>query len=172
MATWYARRREARGRRGLTQQEVAARAAVSLRTVNGYERGAVRAGRDTLLKLATVLELDRYTLEQALSQNASLALQMIRTTFDRVRANDHMTIRELRQAFETLERLDKAKLDEGKVRLECVSFPLHDLLADSMEITATLAAQKGLGKCDLPLYPATSSLFSHVRENKPSPNDV
>lgn len=42
--------------------------------------------------------------------------------------------------------LDRAKLQEGKVQLEMVSFDLHDVLADSMEILATTAAQKGIGE--------------------------
>jgi signal transduction histidine kinase len=72
----------------------------------------------------TVLEIDKHTLETMLSQNASVALQMIRTTFDRVRANDQMTIRELRKAFETLERLDKAKLDFIQVAAHELRTPL------------------------------------------------
>ncbi|MEP7287545.1 MAG: ATP-binding protein [Chloroflexota bacterium] len=59
----------------------------------------------------TVLEIDKSAMEKAITENATLALTMVRTTFDRLRQNDIMTIRELRQAFETLERLDKAKLD-------------------------------------------------------------
>lgn len=43
--------------------------------------------------------------------------------------------------------LDRAKLEEGKVQLEMVNFDLHEVLADSMEILATTAAQKGIGKC-------------------------
>jgi signal transduction histidine kinase/CheY-like chemotaxis protein len=40
--------------------------------------------------------------------------------------------------------LDRAKLDEGKLVLELLPFLLHDVLADSLEILATVAAQKGL----------------------------
>ncbi len=85
---------------------------------------STRSATVTTLEETTVLELDKHTLERALSQNASLALQMIRTTFDRVRANDQMTIRELRQAFETLERLDKAKLDFIQVAAHELRTPL------------------------------------------------
>lgn len=42
--------------------------------------------------------------------------------------------------------LDRAKLQDGKVQLEMVTFDLHDVLADSMEILATMAAQKGIGE--------------------------
>lgn len=85
---------------------------------------APRSATITTLEETTVLELDKSTLEKALSENASLALQMIRTTFDRVRANDQMTIRELRQAFETLERLDRAKLDFIQVAAHELRTPL------------------------------------------------
>jgi signal transduction histidine kinase len=85
---------------------------------------STRSATVTTVEETTVLEIDKHTLEQALSQNAQLALQMIRTTFDRVRANDQMTIRELRQAFETLERLDKAKLDFIQVAAHELRTPL------------------------------------------------
>jgi len=37
-------------------------------------------------------------------------------------------------------------LENGKVQLEMVNFDLHDVLADSMEILATMASQKGIGE--------------------------
>jgi signal transduction histidine kinase/CheY-like chemotaxis protein len=40
--------------------------------------------------------------------------------------------------------LDRAKMDENKLSLEQLPFAVHDLLADSLEMMATLAAQKGL----------------------------
>src|ERR1700690_724553 len=70
---------------------------------------APRSATVATLEETTVLEIDKKTMEQALSQNAELALSMVRTTFDRLRANDMMTIRELREAFENLEQLDRAK---------------------------------------------------------------
>jgi signal transduction histidine kinase len=45
--------------------------------------------------------------------------------------------------------LDRAKMEENKLDLEVIPFDLHDLLADSLEMMATLAAQKGLGKSGL-----------------------
>src|SRR5258708_19664793 len=74
-------------------------------------QNAPRSATVATLEETTVLEIDKKTMEQALSQNAELALSMVRTTFDRLRANDMMTIRELREAFETLAQLDRAKLD-------------------------------------------------------------
>ncbi len=75
-------------------------------------QNAPRSATVATLEETTVLEIDKKTMEQALSsQNAELALSMVRTTFDRLRANDMMTIRELREAFDNLEQLDRAKLD-------------------------------------------------------------
>src|SRR5260221_12086716 len=85
---------------------------------------APRSATVTTTEETTVLEIDKNAMELALSHNASLALTMIRTTFDRLRANDIMTIRELREAFETLERLDRAKLDFIQVAAHDVRTPL------------------------------------------------
>src|SRR5260221_7488099 len=85
---------------------------------------APRSATVTTTEETTVLEIDKNAMELALSHNASLALTMIRTTFDRLRANDIMTIRELREAFQTLERLDKAKLDFIQVAAHELRTPL------------------------------------------------
>ncbi len=85
---------------------------------------APRSATVTTTEETTVLEIDKGTMETVLSQSASLALTMIRITFDRLRANDIMTIRELREAFETLERLDRAKLDFIQVAAHELRTPL------------------------------------------------
>ncbi|HLY28602.1 MAG TPA: cyclic nucleotide-binding domain-containing protein, partial [Aggregatilineales bacterium] len=85
---------------------------------------APRSATVTTTEETTVLEIDKQTMEQVLSSSASLALTMIRITFDRLRANDIMTIRELREAFHTLERLDKAKLDFIQVAAHELRTPL------------------------------------------------
>jgi CRP-like cAMP-binding protein len=85
---------------------------------------APRSATITTLEDTTVLELDKNSFLSVLSHNAELALAMIRTTFDRVRANDQMAIQELRQAFETLERLDRAKLDFIQVAAHELRTPL------------------------------------------------
>src|SRR5258706_7856067 len=85
---------------------------------------APRSATVTTTEETTVLEIDKNAMELALSHNASLALTMIRTTFDRLRANDIMTIRELREAFQTLERLDRAKLDFIQVAAHELRTPL------------------------------------------------
>jgi signal transduction histidine kinase len=41
--------------------------------------------------------------------------------------------------------LDRAKLEEGKLLLEHLPFTLHDTLAESLEMMATVAAKNGIG---------------------------
>src|SRR5215510_9109437 len=72
---------------------------------------APRSATVTTTEETTVLEIDKDVLVSALQKNAPLALAMVRTTFDRLRANDLTAINELRENYETLELLDKAKLD-------------------------------------------------------------
>lgn len=67
MATWSELLRTARRQRGVRQRDLAMRASTSLRTVNGYERGAVQPSRDTLLKLTTALGMDRVTTNAVLT---------------------------------------------------------------------------------------------------------
>ena len=59
MATWNELLRTARKQRGLTQLALAERAGVSVRNVTTYEGGAISPMRDTLLRLAQGLGLDR-----------------------------------------------------------------------------------------------------------------
>lgn len=66
----------------------------------------VRAAKET-----TVLEFDREVFEHLMANSPQLAWRMVRTTFDRLRANDQTALDDLREAYQTLARLDKAKLD-------------------------------------------------------------
>ncbi len=72
----------------------------------------------------TVLELDKEILVKMLQLNAQLALAMVRNTFHRLRDNDQITIGELKQAYQTLERLDKAKLEFIEVTAHELRTPL------------------------------------------------
>ncbi len=66
----------------------------------------VRAVRET-----TVLEFDRDVFEHLMAHSPNLAWRMVRTTFDRLRSNDQTALDDLREAYQTLARLDKTKLD-------------------------------------------------------------
>lgn len=85
---------------------------------------APRSATVTTTTETITLELDREIFLMVLSQSAELALAMVRTTFDRLRANDKMAINELREAYETLEKLDKAKLDFIEVTAHELRTPL------------------------------------------------
>lgn len=74
--------------------------------VDGPRSATVRAVAST-----TVLEIDRDSFMKMVAANPSMALAMVRTTIDRLRANDRLQIEEMRRAFEALQRLDRAKLD-------------------------------------------------------------
>jgi signal transduction histidine kinase len=85
---------------------------------------APRSATVTTVKETTVLEIDREAFLKMLKQNADVALSMVRLTFDRLRANDRKAIEELREAYETLERLDRAKLDFIEVTAHELRTPL------------------------------------------------
>jgi transcriptional regulator with XRE-family HTH domain len=67
MTAWHTALREARRQRGLRQRQLAEQADVGLRTVIAYEGGTATPSRDTLLKLAAALALERQTLNAVLS---------------------------------------------------------------------------------------------------------
>ena len=85
---------------------------------------APRSATVTTIQETSVLEITKQAMEKAIEHNVSLALTMVRSTFDRLRQNDIMTIRELHEAFETLEKLDKAKLDFIQVAAHELRTPL------------------------------------------------
>jgi signal transduction histidine kinase len=87
-------------------------------------QAAPRAASVKTVEETTVLEFDKGTLEALLNHNAQMALAMVRTSFDRQRANDRNTINNLRQSYETLEKLDRAKLDFIEVTAHELRTPL------------------------------------------------
>ncbi|MFQ3534373.1 MAG: ATP-binding protein [Aggregatilineales bacterium] len=85
---------------------------------------APRSATVTTTTETTVLEIDQDVFRTILERNADLAMQMVRQTFERLRQNDRMTLEELRKAFETLEKLDRAKLDFIEVTAHELRTPL------------------------------------------------
>ncbi len=79
----------------------------------------VRTTRDT-----TVLEFDRDVFDELMASSPSLAWRMVRITFDRLRSNDQVALSDLREAYNTLARLDKAKLDFIEVAAHELRTPL------------------------------------------------
>ena len=74
--------------------------------VDGPRSASVRTNQPT-----EVLEIARRTVLSTLADNPTMALSLVRTTIDRMRANDQMQLEELRSSFQALQRLDQAKLD-------------------------------------------------------------
>ena len=72
----------------------------------------------------TVLEFDREVFEHLMASSPNLAWRMVRTTFDRLRANDQTALSDLREAYQTLARLDKAKLDFIEIAAHELRTPL------------------------------------------------
>jgi signal transduction histidine kinase len=79
----------------------------------------VRTTQDT-----TVLEFDRDVFEHLMSSSPDLAWRMVRTTFDRLRANDQTALSDLREAYQTLAQLDQAKLDFIEIAAHELRTPL------------------------------------------------
>jgi signal transduction histidine kinase len=97
----------------------------------------VRTTRDT-----TVLEFDRDVFEHLMGSSPNLAWRMVRTTFDRLRANDQTALSDLREAYQTLAQLDKAKLDFIEIAAHELRTPLTviqgyaDVLRDNPALQA------------------------------------
>lgn len=85
---------------------------------------APRAASVTTTTETTVLEIHRDVIERTITENAPLAMAMVRTTINRLRDNDLNTISELREAYQNLEKLDKAKLDFIEVTAHELRTPL------------------------------------------------
>lgn len=97
----------------------------------------VRTTRDT-----TVLEFDRDVFEHLMASSPNLAWRMVRTTFDRLRANDQTALSDLREAYQTLAQLDKAKLDFIEIAAHELRTPLTVIqgYADVLRDNPTLQA--------------------------------
>ncbi|MBN2303347.1 MAG: cyclic nucleotide-binding domain-containing protein [Anaerolineae bacterium] len=72
----------------------------------------------------TVLEFDREVFEHLMASSPNLAWRMVRTTFDRLRSNDQAALSDLRDALQTLQRLDRAKLDFIEIAAHELRTPL------------------------------------------------
>jgi signal transduction histidine kinase len=95
----------------------------------------VRTTKDT-----TVLEFDRDVFEHLMASSPNLAWRMVRTTFDRLRANDQTALSDLREAYQTLAQLDQAKLDFIEIAAHELRTPLTVIqgYADVLRNNSTL----------------------------------
>lgn len=74
-------------------------------------QNAPRAATVRTLTECTVLEMGKKDFETILSKSPRMALDIMRITLDRMRANDHMAIADLQRTNNILRQLDRNKLD-------------------------------------------------------------
>lgn len=72
----------------------------------------------------TVLEMDKRDFETMLSRSPSMAINIIRTTLDRIRENDQIAIQDLQNTNKVLHHLDRNKLEFIQVAAHELRTPL------------------------------------------------
>jgi signal transduction histidine kinase len=72
----------------------------------------------------TVLEMEKKDFETMLTRSPRMAIDIIRTTLDRMRENDQMTIGDLQQTNKVLQQLDRNKLEFIQVAAHELRTPL------------------------------------------------
>ncbi|MBL8101455.1 MAG: cyclic nucleotide-binding domain-containing protein [Anaerolineales bacterium] len=72
----------------------------------------------------TVLEMDKKSFETMLSRSPSMAINIIRTTLDRIRENDQIAIQDLQNTNKVLHHLDRNKLEFIQVAAHELRTPL------------------------------------------------
>src|SRR5215216_5199854 len=90
----------------------------------GLIQNAPRAASVRTLTECTMLEMEKKDFETILSRNPSVAIDIIRITLDRMRANDHMAIAELQRTNNVLRLLDRNKSDFIQVAAHELRTPL------------------------------------------------
>jgi|GEM_PF-3912212 len=102
---------------------------------------APRAATVRTTQQTTVLEVNREDFVKIISGSPSMALAMVRTTMERMRANDKMQYLELSNTYEALQRLDKAKLDFIEVAAHELRTPLTVVQGYAKVLDLTLPIQ-------------------------------
>ena len=87
-------------------------------------QNAPRAASVRTLTECTMLEMEKKDFETILSRNPRVAIDIIRITLDRIRANDHMAIAELQRTNNVLRQLDRNKSDFIQVAAHELRTPL------------------------------------------------
>jgi signal transduction histidine kinase len=91
-------------------------------------QNAPRAATVRTITPCTVLQMGKRDFETTLSRSTSLALSIIRTTLNRMRANDQMDIQNLQRTNKVLRQLDRNKLEFIQVAAHELRTPLTVLL--------------------------------------------
>lgn len=87
-------------------------------------QNAPRAATVRTLTECTMLEMGKKDFETILSQSPRMAVDIIRITLDRMRANDHMAIADLQRTNNVLRQLDRNKLEFIQVAAHELRTPL------------------------------------------------
>ena len=87
-------------------------------------QNAPRAATVRVVLACTVLEMSKPDFEAMLQRSPRLALSIIRTTLNRMRANDQMSIQDLQRTNKILRQLDRNKLEFIQVAAHELRTPL------------------------------------------------
>ncbi len=91
-------------------------------------QNAPRSATVRTLTECSVLEMGKTDFEAMLGQSPRMALTIIRTALDRIRANDQMAIQDLQKANKVLRQLDRNKLEFIQVAAHELRTPLTVLI--------------------------------------------
>ncbi len=91
-------------------------------------QNAPRAATVRTSNACTVLEMDKQDFEIMLSQSPRLALDIVRTTLNRLRENDQLAIEDLKRANKVLHHVDRNKLEFIQVAAHELRTPLTVLM--------------------------------------------
>jgi signal transduction histidine kinase len=111
----------------------------------GLIQNAPRAATVRTLTECTLLEMGKKDFETILSHSPRMAMDIIRITLDRLRANDHMAVAELQRTNNILRQLDRNKLEFIQVAAHELRTPLT-VLSGYIEILRSLPEVKDNAK--------------------------
>jgi signal transduction histidine kinase len=107
-----------------------------------------RAATVRAASVCTVLEMEKQDLETILMRSPRMAMDIIRITLDRIRANDHSMIEELQRSNKVLRQLDRNKLEFIQVAAHELRTPLTVLkgYVNVLRSMSDISANESLGE--------------------------